>query len=379
MTLQNNKTVIANSNGIIETIPETKGIQLYYLLLKDKDGNSLSYNYCGVWSTEPYSGFQCELPAAFKDVVSSLIDEGEHSLSSFREYTITSKNNESECSFLITQNRLQLMDSDVYQYVIRPTDNLNPILEECNNQLRFERMLNKMNFKCISSVSHDFRTPLSIIYANLQLLEYHEFQLDQETIEDAFSLSRMAVKSLLRVLDKVTVVDSINKGKLEYKPSMVNIRSVCENLVKELNEAEVLPNRVQYIHDESIGEIKMDDYLFRSLFTHLIFNALSYSKKNHNVLFESVSISPNHVRFIVEDHGIGLTSEQISEITVYFADQFQHQSEKIGLGLAIVKECLILLKGTLTLASEPGQGSVFIIDLPINLESEERGKDGHAN
>ncbi|GEM_PF-3302372 len=256
-------------------------------------------------------------------------------------------------------------------------DPLSELSRECREQLNNERKLSRMSFKCISTVSHDFRTPISIIYANLQLLEYHDFQLDKETIEDAFTLSRMAIKSLLRVLDKVTVVDSINKGKLESKPSRVNVNTICRNLANDLNEAEVLPDRVKYIHDERISEIETDEYLFKSMFTHLIFNALIFSKKTSNVIFESQLMTDEIVRFIVKDSGIGLTPEQLQSLRVYFADLKNDHNEMIGLGLAIARECLVLLGGKLTINSETGKGSEFIVDLPVSA-IEERGKYDHT-
>lgn len=350
----------------------------YYIILKDKDGTQFSYNYCGCWSNTPYSGFSLEIPDHFRDIIERILSNSANELRDYNEYTITSKTNEGNWNFVITETKQVFDGRALYQILIRPTKAIDQIIEECKRELVNERKLNRMNCKCISSVSHDFRTPLSIIYANLQLLEYHEFQLDQETIEDAFSLSRMAVKSLLRVLDKVTVVDSINKGRLEYKPSRVSVKTLCESMVKELNEAEVLPDRVKYIHDNSIDEVELDAYLFNSLFMHLIFNALSYSKKNHNVLFESMAVSPNELRFTVTDKGIGLTAEQLQALTVYFSS-IDKLDEGIGLGLAIVRECLFLMKGTLTINSETGKGSTFIIDLPINISVEEREIHGYTD
>ncbi len=229
-----------------------------------------------------------------------------------------------------------------------------------------EKALSEINSMCISSVSHDFRTPLSIIYANLQLLEYHDFNLDKETIKDAFSLSRLAIKSLLRVLDKVTVIDSINKGRLEYKPAKVCLETLCTNLVKTLNEAEIATDRLIYIHDSSITEIEIDQYLFTSLFTHLIFNSLTYSKRDFKVVFESKLLSDNEIRFTVKDFGIGLSAAQLDVVNNFMTSDEKELIDGIGLGLIIVKECLLLQKGTIHIASEPGKGSLFTICLPIS-------------
>lgn len=344
-----------------------KGILDYYLIVKDNKGKCLSFNYCNSNSQLPYSGFKRPVPEHFRLVIKDLIDEKyDIETTGFEEYIKDIEFDDSTCRFLVTKFNVTVNSSDQHHILVRFLDQFNSLLEDCNRQLSKERNLNKINSRCISSVSHDFRTPLSIIYANLQLLEYHEFQLDQATIEDAFSLSRMAVKSLLRVLDKVTVVDSINKGRLEYKPSVVNLKLICENLVKGLNEAEVVPDRLQYDHDDSILEIEIDEYLFTSLFTHLIFNALSYSKKNHKVFFKSQLISTDCIRFTVEDNGIGLTVEQLDSLNEFFNSTDDFHSEIVGLGLAIVKECLQLQRGKVFINSELGKGTKFVIDLPIN-------------
>lgn len=368
MTIDHNQVNSSAKEESILSIPE-KGIQEHYLIVKDNKGKCLSFNYADSNSNLPYSGFDRPVPEYFRDVVKDLIEESNcNDGVGFDEFIKEIELEDTTCRFLISRYKVRINDQEQNHFLIRPVDQFNLILEDCNQQLSKERNLNKINSRCISSVSHDFRTPLSIIYANLQLLEYHEFQLDQATIEDAFSLSRMAVKSLLRVLDKVTVIDSINKGRLEFKPSQVDLKTVCESLVKGLNEAEVVSDRVEYKHDKLIQEVEIDEYLFTSLFTHLIFNALSYSKKNHKVLFESKIIKTGYIQFTVEDNGIGLTLEQLDSLSVFFASSDGLQTNTVGLGLAIVKECLLLQKGRVQINSELGKGTKFIIDLPVNLK-----------
>ncbi len=340
--------------------------KVFYTITKDSKGNNLSFNYCNSYSDSPYDGFDTTLPDYFAIVVEQIISEKFIPDNfGFDEYIKIIDHNGITYSFIITMYPFFHNGNNGFQYLIRLTNLLNSIVPGFNQQIIEERNLHKINQKCISSVSHDFRTPLSIIYANLQLLEYHEFQLDQATIEDAFSLSRMAVKSLLRVLDKITVVDSINKGRLEFKPCKVELKGLCDRLIKELNEAEVVPDRVKYIHDMRISEIEIDEYLFTSMFTHLIFNALSYSKKNHKVIFESKLISSECVQFIVEDNGIGLTSDQINALTMFINGYNSYLTDGVGLGFAIVKECLLLQKANLIVTSEIGKGSVFTINLPL--------------
>jgi len=337
----------------------------FYILIKDSKGRAILYNYSNSASSDPFDGFSVPLPEAYIKVIEALIeDDPQRWTNSYTEYEFINLISGKACRFMVTKFRIIENHEVKYQYIIRNEHECTHPNEGTLRSDIGQKYLYDINYKCISSVSHDFRTPLSIIYANLQLLEYHEMQLDPDTINDAFSLSRMAVKSLLRVLDKVTVIDSINKGRLEYKPATYNLKNLSEALVKELNDAEVIPDRIRYIHDERITEVQIDEYLFVSLFTHLIFNALSYSKKNHTIRFESYLEDDDSLTFYVEDFGIGLSQEQKDALSVFFDQQSSELPENIGLGLAIAKECLLLQKGKLSINSEIGKGSVFKITLP---------------
>lgn len=237
------------------------------------------------------------------------------------------------------------------------------------SSLIHEIELSNVKSKYISTISHEFRTPLSIIYSNLQLLENHRFQLDEETISDAFELSRMAVKSLLRVLDKVTVIDAVNKGKLEFKPAMADMEKRIRNIVKDLNEMEMVPDRIDlYIHHIPL-EVWIDESLFSHIFTNLLMNALNFSEKKFRVKFEISMISPGLACFIITDQGIGIPEEEMNYIfEPFYRTSNARNARGSGLGLAVVRDCLKLHKGEISFESKVGSGSVFKVILPVTRE-----------
>lgn len=359
-------SIVADPAEPVIAVAKSKN-QPYYTIVTDLKGKCLLFNYSGEVSDSPFEGFTSPLSEELKIVINDIISGIEKPFDGFAEYSRVIDTHESSAIFLITRYISCFKGEQVCNWLIRPAGYISEMLDQCNKKLTEERNLYKINTKCISSVSHDFRTPLSIIYANLQLLEHHELQLDKETIEDAFSLSRMAVKSLLRVLDKVTVIDSMNKGRLENKPGKQSLKSLCTNLVKELNDAEIITDRIVYSHDEAINEVEIDEYLFRSLFAHLIANSLVYSKKDRKVFFESRFMDTNNIRFTIKDSGIGFTAEQIDTISVFIANKDSYIKEGIGLGFSIIKECLLLLKGEFSIISTPGKGSEFNIVLPLKI------------
>ncbi len=238
--------------------------------------------------------------------------------------------------------------------------------EELRSSLEREIELSNVKSKYISTISHEFRTPLSIIYSNLQLLENHRFELDADTINDAFELSRMAVKSLLRVLDKVTVIDAVNKGKLEFRPAVSDLGKLCRNLVKELNEMEMVPDRIDLLVGQIPDEMWIDESLFNHIFTNLLLNALKFSDKKSRVKFEVSMLSPGIAGFIITDQGIGIPEDEINYIfePFYRASNSKH-ARGSGLGLAVVRDCLKLHIGDISFESQIGMGSVFKVVLPV--------------
>lgn len=241
--------------------------------------------------------------------------------------------------------------------------------EEIRSTLKHEIELSNVKSKYISTISHEFRTPLSIIYSNLQLLENHRFELDAETINDAFELSRMAVKSLLRVLDKVTVIDAVNKGKLEFKPGMADLEQLCRNLVRDLNEMEMVPDRIDLKIDTIPAEVWVDESLFGHIFTNLLLNALNFSDKKQRVKFEVKMDTPEKASFVISDNGIGIPSDEMDYIfEPFYRTSNARNARGSGLGLAVVRDCLKLHSGEISFESILGAGSVFKVILPVSRE-----------
>ena len=248
---------------------------------------------------------------------------------------------------------------------------------DMQSSLQYEIERGKVKSKYISSISHEFRTPLSIIYSNLQLLESHQHELDAETIADSYDLSKMAVKSLLLVLDKVTIIDASGKGKLEFKPALLDLPELVQSVVNDLNEMEIVPGRIKFSIDPAIGQVYIDEYLFRHIFSNVLHNALKYSDKKQFVEMD-VALSGNEfLTFEVKDEGIGIPKEDMG---ILFEPFYRASNARYikgsGLGLSVINECLKLHHGTITLNSEVGRGTTVNLTLPIayaddlNLEND---------
>ena len=234
------------------------------------------------------------------------------------------------------------------------------------SSLQYEIERGKVKSKYISSISHEFRTPLSIIYSNLQLLESHQHELDAETIADSFDLSKMAVKSLLRVLDKVTIIDASGKGKIEFKPSLLDLSELIQSVVNDLNEMEIVPGRIKVNIDPAIGQVYIDEYLFRHIISNVLHNALNYSDKKQ---FVEMNVAYNGTEFLVfevTDKGIGIPKEDMGLLfEPFYRASNARYIKGSGLGLSVIHACLKLHHGTISMNSEVGRGTIVKVMLPI--------------
>lgn len=240
---------------------------------------------------------------------------------------------------------------------------------EMQSSLQYEIERGLVKSKYISSISHEFRTPLSIIYSNLQLLESHQQELDAETIADSFDLSKMAVKSLLRVLDKVTIIDASGKGKLEFKPSLLDLPELLQSVVNDLNEMEIVPGRIKVNIGNSIRQVYIDEYLFRHIISNVLHNALNYSDKKQFVEMDVALNGGEMLTFEVKDKGIGIPMEDRG---LLFEPFYRASNAKYikgsGLGLSVIDACLKLHHGTISIVSEQGKGTIVKVMLPFTQE-----------
>lgn len=129
------------------------------------------------------------------------------------------------------------------------------------------------------------------------------------------------MKSLLRVLDKVTVIDAVNKNKLEFKPSSVNLPDVCHRIVKDLNEMEMYPDRIELMIDAIPDEVWIDESLFNHIFINLLHNALNFSDKKKKIQFKVSLIDSREALFVISDNGIGIPEEEFGYIFEPFTAQ----------------------------------------------------------
>jgi PAS domain S-box-containing protein len=238
--------------------------------------------------------------------------------------------------------------------------------EQAQRELEAEREFSELKSRFIQTVSHEFRTPLSIILSSSELLEKYSDRFSDQKKVQHFQKIRKAVGYTTQLLDDVLVLSKADAEKLAFNPTIVDLEQFCLNLVEE---HQLISSSKHQIHFTTQGKCRpayLDEKLLRYIFGNLLSNALKYSPQGGIVWFTLIADDGNAICHI-QDQGIGIPPEDQQRLFEPF-----HRSNNIGsipgtgLGLAIVKRAVDLHTGAIAVESEVGVGTTFTVTLPLN-------------
>ncbi len=256
---------------------------------------------------------------------------------------------------------------------------------EASNRLALQKAreadeANRAKSVFLANMSHEIRTPMSGILGVLDMLA------DQERNQEKLTLLQMtkdSANTLLRIINGILDLSKVEAGKLELYAEDVKLLPILERtfqlyslpaqgkgLCMSLDLPNDLPDRVH------VDATKLEQIL-----RNLMDNAVKFTNRGNIVLgAEIISREPAvvNVRFQVKDTGIGIPDKTLPHLFQPFS-QADSSYAKIfggtGLGLALCKRLAELMGGTLTVHSEPGQGSTFSLYMPLPLPQDSVYRD----
>lgn len=268
--------------------------------------------------------------------------------------------------------------SDITQEVVARNEitELNMRLAETNDLLRQERdserqhaktleKLNDMKNDFVSSVSHEFRTPLASIigFAQTLLRDKHL----PETLREKFTkIIHDDGKRLARIVEDLLDIARIESGKTSvYKKNQNIVQTVKDALTAVKLDAEKNNINTTFHSENEVINAQFDKDKITQVLINLLTNACKFSHPNSSVDVR-ITQDANLVTVHIIDHGIGIHSEDIPHIFEKFY-RVKHTGKEIrgtGLGLPIAKNLIELHNGTITVTSVYGEGSEFAFSIP---------------
>lgn len=239
---------------------------------------------------------------------------------------------------------------------------------EIRSVLAKEQELSELKSRFVSMASHEFRTPLSIIFSSAELLERYSHKWSSEKKLTHFQRIQTAVKHMNEILNDVLFIGKAETGRLEIQRSPLDLVRFCRDLAEDLQLCDRNQHPISFESQQNHIHTCVDEKLLRHILTNLLSNAMKYSPAGSPVNF-SLNCHQGEARFQISDRGIGIPSADQHHLFESF-----HRASNVGtisgtgLGLAIVKRCIDIYGGQIHLNSTVEIGTTFTVVLPVEIQ-----------
>jgi signal transduction histidine kinase len=224
--------------------------------------------------------------------------------------------------------------------------------------------LHELKNTSVATVAHELRTPLASMRLLIDTLRAGRVRDEKQRLE-YLDLIASENERLSKLAENFLTFSRYDRGELSLNITKIAPQTIAEQAVSSLRPR--LDEATFTIEaPENLPQIHADRDALAQVLTNLLDNALKYTGEEKHIALR-ISAVADGVVFAVEDNGIGLTHEERQEIfrPFYQADQkLSRTREGCGLGLAIVNRIVKAHRGEITVASEPGKGSVFRVKIP---------------
>lgn len=257
-------------------------------------------------------------------------------------------------------------DFSVYVPTIHTADQLDYLdvmIMDFNKMVEELGSIETLKTDFVSSVSHEMKTPISIIKNYAQLLQKGKSSAEQREeyakgIEDAASRLSSLISNILKL------------NKLEHQRITPEVKAydVCRQLCGSvfLFEDAMEEKGIELEADiEETAMIRADEDLMELVWNNLLSNAVKFTERGGSITIRQTS-DEDHIYVSVSDTGCGILKESINHIfDKFYQGDTSHSTEGNGLGLSLVKRVLELMDGEIQITSEEGKGSTFLVTLPV--------------
>jgi PAS domain S-box-containing protein len=228
-----------------------------------------------------------------------------------------------------------------------------------------EHELSEIRNRLMRTISHEFRTPLTIIQTSSQMLEDYYDRMDLEQRQKRFRFIASQIKRLVELLEDISLVVQGITNHLNFKPERLNLELLCRLLVEEMQTAVGEERQLVFTSDGLINDMAADARLLDRALGNLLGNALKYSESPSQVTLKMTKEGEEAV-LRIHDEGIGIPPEDQARIfEPFYRASNVNQVNGTGLGLRIVKDCITAHGGSVSFESAAGQGTTFIVRLPL--------------
>lgn len=243
--------------------------------------------------------------------------------------------------------------------------------EKARAEAEHIKELDEIKSKFFANISHEFRTPLTLIRGPLQQIE------EQSGVNDAtinvplrkIKVMRRHTDRLLELVNQLLDLSRLDSGKMKLQVAKGDVIQVLRSLAgafESMAERKQIHYHIHFSEHDQLSFFDRDK--LEKIVTNLLGNAFKYTPEKGKVSFIAET-DEHRLRLTVEDSGAGIAKKELDKVFDRFYQSEGNEDKGTGIGLALVKELTDLYRGQISVSSEPGKGSRFRVSLPLDLAS----------
>ncbi|MEM7655723.1 MAG: tetratricopeptide repeat protein [Bacteroidota bacterium] len=226
--------------------------------------------------------------------------------------------------------------------------------------------LNQLKSRFFANISHEFRTPLTLVLGQNQQLQA---ELDDPRLDARFDRIDRNGRRLMELVNQVLDLSKLEAGNMEWKQETVDLIPFLKNALFSFESlAEQQQQQLSLDHEEESLLMVADPEKLERVFFNLLSNALKFTPKGGQIQL-SIQRTDAEAVIGVQDTGLGIAPEEIDQIFDRFyqaSNGGQPANPGTGIGLALAKELVELHQGRMEVSSTLGEGTEFLVFLPIS-------------
>lgn len=232
-----------------------------------------------------------------------------------------------------------------------------------NTDVTEQRELEQKKDDFISIASHELKTPITTLKANLQLMDRLKTQINHPMIAQLVGSSNRSILKLNALVDDLLNVKRLDDGNLQLNKSKIKVENLLEQTCAHIRAEAKFELKIEA--DPGL-EIFADEHRIDQVLVNLVNNAVKYAPDS-KIIFLKAEKHADHIHFSVRDNGPGIPAEQLPKLFQRYwrAEHAGHKYSGLGLGLFICSEIIRRHNGQIGAESEPGKGSTFWFTLPL--------------
>ncbi|MDK0537762.1 ATP-binding protein [Clostridium perfringens] len=245
------------------------------------------------------------------------------------------------------------------------------IINDITDNIEKNNEMEKLRMEFFANISHEFKTPVNLIYSALQLLELKLKNNIGGDVESYINYIKMAQQNVFRLLKLIN--NLIDSTKLEAGFFNINIKnhdivSCVEDITMSICEfAEKNKISITFDTEEEEKIIAFDLNHLERILLNILSNSIKFNRENGNIDV-NMSFDEKYVNISIKDTGIGIPKDKIGLLFDRFKkinNRLTKVNEGSGIGLFIANELVKINGGEMKVNSELGEGTEFIIKMPI--------------